>query len=339
MATIRARGERWQAIVRRQGYPQQTKTFDLKADAEKWGRAQERLMDMGEWNPCIKDASTATKAGKGHANGHTLADLLDRYEAEVSIHKRGADVERYRLKGLKKTPMASLGVTQITSAMVAKWRDNRLTEVKPATVAREMAMLTHVFSVAVREWSISITANPFNLVRKPKVSNTRERTLTPSEREALLRECGNCRNHWVKPVVLFALETGARRGEILSLDWKNVNLDKATAKISGKTGVRTIPLSKAVIGLLVSLLQASGREATGLVFPINPKAFESAYVRAVKRGGIEGYTFHDNRHTALTRMAQKGFNVLELRAISGHTNTTMLARYVKIDPSELAMRL
>jgi integrase len=341
MATITQRGNRWQAMIRRKGYPQISKAFEYQSDAVKWGKAQERLLDMGEWVPPVKPAKKTTKAGKGHTNGHTLADLLDRYEAEVSIHKRGADVERYRLRGLKKTPMASLGVTQITSAMVAEWRDQRLTEVEPGSVCREMVLLRHVFSVAVREWSLNIAINPAANVRKPKEPEGRDRILTPSEREALLRECGKCVNPWVKPVVIFALETAARRGEILSLEWKNVDLDKATAKITGKTGARTIPLSKASLQLLWSLAEQSFPDAPAdkHVFPITAEAFKQAFEKAVKRAKIEGFVFHDCRHDALTRLAKLGLNVLELRAISGHTTATMLQRYVKIDPSELAMRL
>ena len=136
-------------------------------------------------------------------------------------------------------------------------------------------------------------------------------------------------------MVAFALETAARRGEILGLCWKDVDLDRSTAKVNGKTGSRTVPLSPACVELLKGL----PRSLDGRVFPVTVETLKQAYERAVTRAGIKDFTFHDLRHDALTRLAKLGLSVLELRAISGHTSANMLQRYVSIDPGELASKL
>ncbi len=323
MATIRQRNERWQVIIKRKGYPTQAKTFDLRKDAEKWARQQERAIDAGQW------------IDRTEAEQTTLAELLDRYAKEVSKTKRGADAEAYRIEQFKKSKLAQYAPAAITSRLIAEWRDGRLAEVSTGTVLRELQLLGHVFSVAIREWGIALHSNPVSLVRKPTPNKARDRVLTDAEREALIAACAECRSPWVKPVVVFALETAARRGEILSLTWANVSLEHRTALVSGKTGARKVPLSPACI----EVLRALPRSLDGRVFPVTIETIKQAYERAVARAGIQDFTFHDLRHDALTRLAGMGFNILELRAISGHTTANMLQRYVSIDAGDLAKKL
>ena len=323
MATIRQRGNSWQVIVKRKGYPTKSKSFDLKKDAEKWGRQQERQMDTGEW----------TDTAPAHQS--TLGELLDRYLEEVTTTKPGAFQEASRIRVIKRSSLVKHSVAAVNPSLVAAYRDSRLKEVSGSTVAKEMGLLSHVFSVAIKEWGFGLPSNPVTLVRKPSDPAPRDRTLNDSQRAALLASCGSCRNPCIKPVVAFALETAARRGEILGLCWKNVDLDRCTAKVNGKTGSRTVPLSPACVELLKSL----PRSLDGRVFPVTVETLKQAYERAVTRAGIKDFTFHDLRHDALTRLAKLGLSVLELRAISGHTTANMLQRYVSIDAGELAYKL
>jgi integrase len=325
MATIRERNGRWQCIIKRKGYPLQSKTFMQRKDAERWGRLQERLIDSGQW------------IDRTEAEQTIFAELLERYAKEVSTRKRGYSVELVRIEMLKRAAFAQYSVAAITSKLIATWRDSRLMAVAPSTVAREMQLLSHVFSIATREWGFGLHFNPILAVKKPASPSHRDRTLKDHERDQLLQACGACRSSWVKPVVIFALETAARRGEILSLRWTDIDLSEATAKLRiTKSGLpRTIPLSPACISMLKSLPHS----ITGEVFPITTEALKQAYGRAVLRAGITDFTFHDLRHDALTRLAKQGFSVLELRAISGHANANMLQRYVSVDASELAQKL
>lgn len=320
---IRQRGDRWQAVVKRQGYPTQYKSFDLMKDAEKWARLVEREMDAGTWS----DRTSAEQT--------TLEELLGRYGREVSSTKRGADKELYRIAQLQRSPLAKHSVASITGQVLAKWRDARLREVSGSTVAREMNLLSHVFSVAIKEWSFALAGNPTSLVRKPTSNPPRDRVLVGDERERLMLACAQCSNPWIKPVAFFALETAARRGEIMNLEWSGVDLVKGVAKVSGKTGARTIPLSPQCIAMLRTI----PRDIGGKVFPVTVEALRQAFERAVVRAGLDGFCFHDLRHDALTRMAKLGLSVLELRAVSGHTSANTLQRYVAIDACDLALKL
>lgn len=323
MATIRQRSSKWQARIRVQGAASIEKSFSNRADAEAWAKVTEADMIRGLF---IKRADEQT----------TLAALIDRYAAEVSATKRGKDAESYRLAMFKATKMAKLSASRITSAMTAAWRDERIKDVAPGTVLRELQLLAHIFTVAERDWGMHLhNGNPVEKIRKPAPGKARERALNDSERVKLLAECRKCKNPWVAPVVEFALETAARRGEILSLRWAEVNLSTATARVDGKTGTRTIPLSSRAVALLRDL----PRSTSGVVFPVTIETLKQAYERAVARAGINDFTFHDLRHDALTRLAGLGLNILELRAISGHTTANMLQRYVRIDPSQLARKL
>ncbi|TCG02050.1 hypothetical protein BZM26_02630 [Paraburkholderia strydomiana] len=325
MATIRQRNDRWQAIVKRIGYPTQSKTFTLKKDAEKWARLQERLFDTGQWIDSPQDRQT------------TLGDLLVRYAKEVSNGKRGSRAESYRIETFKKHSLAKHALSAITPQMVAAWRDARLSEVSSGTALRELQLLGHVFSIAIREWGVRLPSNPVGLIRKPRSGKARDRVLTAEERAALVSACNQCLNPWIKPVVVFALETAARRGEILALLWEDVNLAHRTAnlRVTKTDQPRRVPLSLTCVSMLESL----PRSLDGRVFPVSMEASKQAYERAVARAGISDFTFHDLRHDALTRLAKQGLSVLELRAISGHTTANMLQRYVSIDAGELAIKL
>jgi integrase len=323
MATIRQRGSSWQVIVKRKGFPLLSNTFILKKDAEVWGRQQERLIDTGLW----ADSAPATQT--------TLTDLLDRYQAEVTSLKRGAVFEFSRIRTIKRHTFVKYSIASITSQQIARWRDERLKMVSGSTVAKELGLLHHVFSVAIKEWGLILPSNPVGFVRKPPQPQARDRILNSAQRTALIKACDNCRNTWITPVVLFALETGARRGEILGLKWADVDFQNCTAKLDGKTGFRNIPLSPACLSMLKSI----PRSLTGAVFPVTVETLKQAYQRAVQRAGINDFTFHDLRHDALTKLSKQGLTVLELRAISGHKSADMLQRYVSISASELAVKL
>lgn len=323
MATIRQRGNTWQAIVKRKGYPTQSKSFDLKKDAERWARHQERLLDAGQWT----DRSEVQQT--------TLLDLLNKYEKEVTPKKRGAANEVLRIKVIKRSKLVEYAIGSINGKMIAEYRDKRLEAVSGSTVHRELALLSHLFNVAVRDWGFAINTNPVSQVRKPTPNKARDRVLIDRQRQALIAACAQCQSPWIKPVVVFALETAARRGEIIALTWRDVDLERKVAKVSGKTGSRTIPLSPACVSMLRSLPHS----LEGHVFPVSIETLKQAYARAVARAGIQDFTFHDLRHDALTRLAKLGLNILELRCISGHATANMLQRYVSIDAGDLAKKL
>ena len=335
MASFRKRSERWQARVTRTGHPAQVKTFTCKSDAEKWARSIERRLDLGE---CVKESADGAIR---------LGLLIQRYVLEVVPHLRGAPTERVRLK----TIQDALGhwlLPALNAQVIAGYRDRRLKQVTPSTVLRELQSLSALLNHARREWSMSLT-NPVSSIRKPSANRARSRRLSANEEHDLLaalesnarRENGQwptgTRNPWIRPLVLLALETAMRRGELLLLRWTNVDLNGRTAilHVTKNGDPRIVPLSTAA----VSILSSMPRSLCGRIFPVSADALKHAWQRACKSAGIHDLHFHDLRHEATSRIAAKLPNLIELASVTGHRDVTMLARYYHPHAEELAQKL
>ncbi|MFM7011065.1 MAG: tyrosine-type recombinase/integrase [Betaproteobacteria bacterium] len=326
MASISYRNNRWQVRVRRKGHPTETRSFGTRQDAERWARGLEADMDRGAYVPL------------GEAQRTTLGDLIERYLVEVTPSLKGAKEDTIRLRALMRNPLCSYALIALTPTSVAKYRDERLQKVSSGTVIRELAFISAIINHARREWSINIE-NPVSRVRKPSAPVGRDRVLTAEEEARLidaLRPRGR-RSPWLYPLVLLALETAMRRGELLVLRWQDVNLVKRTATLyDTKNGEgRVVPLSSRA----VEVLQALPRSISGHVIPMTPFAVYAAFDRATDRAKIDGLRFHDLRHTAITRMAEKLPNLIELAAVSGHKSLRMLQRYYHPRAEDLAYKL
>jgi integrase len=325
MASFRQRSSKWQARVKRDGFPDQVKTFDAKADAERWARSVESEMDRGAFS----NPSTAQKT--------SLGELIERYMLEVLPRMKGAKEDAIRLKALCRRAICKCSVAALTPAKIANFRDERITEVAPGTVVRELAYLSSIVNHGRREWGIN-AANPVALVRKPTQPKGRDRVLTPVEREQLLAQLQPTgrRNVWMLPLVVIALETAMRRSELLALRWVDINLERRTATLHmTKNGEsRVVPLSNCAAETLATLPRP-----TGAVFPITSWALAANFDRAVARAQLKDLHFHDLRHTAITHIATKLPNLIELSAVSGHKSLRMLQRYYHPDARDLARKL
>jgi integrase len=328
MATLRKRKNgHWQARVRKANQSI-SKTFINKVDAERWAKQVEVDMQKGSYTNLVLAERT------------TLSELIDRYIEEVIPTMRGALEDRFRLKALQRRTLSKLSMTALTPAKIAEYRDQRLTQVSSGTVIRELAYISSIINQARREWGINID-NPIRLVRKPQSPQGRNRILNEAEKLRILDELMPRPTRrvslWMKPLVEFALETGMRRGEMLALTWANVDLTNRTAYLPlTKNGEsRTVPLSSKAIQILKSL----PRNITGEVFPIKPEAVAAAFIKATRRAGVKDFHFHDLRHTAITNLATKLPNLIELAAVSGHKSLAMLKRYYHPTAKELAHKL
>jgi integrase len=326
MASIRQHGNGWQSRVRRKGLPDLSKCFNTKNEAERWARAVEVAIDRGIY----LDPSEASKT--------TLHDLISRYVAEILPTKKGYADDLYRLRAIQRKAIAKTTLARLSAVDIARYRDERLGQVAPNTVIRELAYLSSVINHARREWGININ-NPVQTVRKPPMPRGRDRLITEAEETVLLKEleANGRRNLWMRPLVSLALETAMRRGELLSLNWADINFQNRTATLwETKNGEkRIVPLSSKALMVLANM----PKSLCGAVFPLNAAAQEKAFREAVRRAGIDDLRFHDLRHSAITRMAKKLPNVIELASVSGHKSLRMLQRYYHPDPLELAMKL
>ena len=326
MASFRQRNGKWQARVIRDGYPDQTKTFETKADAERWARHIEGEIDKGQ-------VVSVTEAQRT-----TLGDLIARYLVEVTPMMKGATEDTIRLKAIMRKPIARWSMANLSAARIAAFRDERLSEVSRGTVIRELAYLSAIINHARREWGINVP-NPVQLVRKPQSPQARTRVLNDEEISRLLLalEPTGRKSHWTLHVVKLALATAMRRGELLSLRWEHVDLTARTAHLPDtKNGEsRTVPLSS----VAVQELSALPRHITGGVFPVKHATLHAAFKRACARAGVIDAHFHDLRRTAITRMSERLPNVIELAAVSGHKSLMVLKQYYRPSAQELALKL
>ena len=326
MASIRFRSNTWQVRVSRKGEQSLVKTFQSKEDAERWARSVEVEWDRGTYTNLHQAQKT------------TFGELIERYLREVTPLMRGAGADTIRLKAIMRRPIAKENMATLTSAKIAKYRDQRLQEIKPSTVVRELAYFSSIINHARKEWGLN-TPNPVLGIRKPAQPQGRNRVLSYDEERILLEACipkAN-RNIYTRPFVILAIETAMRRGEILSLRWEDINYQTRTAYLAlTKNGEsRRVPLSTRAIETLQSL----PRSIDGRVLPINFAALETNFKRARDRAGLVDLRIHDLRHTAATRLSEKLPNLLELSAVTGHKSLAMLKRYYHPNAEQLAMKL
>lgn len=327
MATIEKRGPwQWRVKVRRRGHAPQTNTFETRAEAEAWARQVEGDMDRGIFFSRVEAERT------------TLKEALERYEREVTPTKRGAKQEKYRIGQWLRHELANRTLASIRSADLAAWRDEqRNAGLAPSTVRNALNTISHLYTIASSEWGMEGLTNPVSSIRKPTMPPGRERRLEDGEEEKLLASCGQCKSPYIVPIVRIALETGMRLSEILSLDWKNIDLKMKVARLPmTKNGSsRNVPLSSTAI----EVLKAMPRSLRGQVFPVTVDTVKQAYRDAVRRAGLEDLRFHDLRHEATSRFFEKGLDMLSVAEITGHKTLVMLKRYTHLRASELAIKL
>ena len=328
-----AKGYRWEVRVRKAGFSTVTRTFDQKASAKRWALKTEHQLENGLAPISFQNVSSKQLL--------TVKDLLQRYLQEVAPTKKGYKVEAYRLARLLQNPLANLSLRKLGAHHLAQYRDERIQLVGNGTVLKELALLSTTFEIARTEWGVPLPLNPVSIIRKPKQPHPRERRFNKNEdeEERLLSEAAKSTNSWFLPILKFAIETGMRRGEILSLTLENVHLDKRFVHLPDtKNGdSRDVPLSP----MALELLSALPRNIRGdqFVFPLHFEALKSLWRRACSRADISDLRFHDLRHEATSRLFEKGLNVMEVAAITGHKDLRMLQRYTHLRAEELALKL
>ncbi|MCK9622163.1 MAG: site-specific integrase [Methylobacter sp.] len=312
MATITKRGKRWRAQVRLLGHPPLSGTFATKGEAQAWATHTESDILAG----------TLTVGTR-----KTLRQAIQRYLEEVTPTHRGAVKEAQNFAALlNRLPFVDAPVSSITTPMIAEWRDSLAKEVKPGTVIKYLGHVNSVMEVARREWQW-IDVNPCKDVKRPRNSKHRDGIFTQQQIDdlaAVLPETA-------KAVFLFAIETAMRRGEILGLEWRDVNLERRflTLQTTKNGDKRQVPLSSRACEIL------RGRIGESRPFDIAVECLRPQLAKGFKAAGIEGMRLHDARHTACTFMAQK-VDVLTLARILGHRDLRSLSIYYNKPASEIA---
>ena len=364
MASIRLRNAKYHVQVRRKDQPSVTKSFCHRKDAEVWARQMEILADRNE----LPNHSKAT-------GNITLGDLVDRYLREITPKKAGAVTERIVLRAFLRHSIAGKELSKIRNKDFASYRDQRLEHIKPQTLKRQLNPLHHMFEIARDEWGVPIVENPLDKLRLKFIDQRRERRLKEGELDRIISEAQKCKNPYVVPVIMFAVETAMRRGEILGVHWDHIDWKHRSVVIPvSKNGYsRVIPLTpKALrtleelrkgisngIGVSVatfSLSSPHSKELSGIerkerendqtcpqsdtvVFPVTANALRLNWERLKKRAEIVDLHFHDLRHEAISRFFEMGLTVPEVALISGHRDPRMLLRYAHGDTKVVQRKL
>ena len=328
MASIRqVKTKHWQVQIRRLGIKSISKTFINKDTAIKWANMTESEIDRGIY------------LSREEAERITISELIDRYSKEVTPLKKSSARELSRLKNLNRF-FGSFTLARLQSSMVAQFRDERLNEgLSGSTVVKDLNTLSHIVDTAIKEWSCHISFNPVKNIRRPKLNPSRTRRLYQYEEQALLAVC---REHsfMMEVIVVFAIETAMRLGEMINLQWKDVDLSKsiATLHMTKNGEVRQVPLSRKAKELLNQLPRHIENQAVFWRWKTS-SGFETSWQRVIKKSKLVDFRFHDLRHEATSRLFEKGLSVMEVSAITGHKTLQMLKRYTHLDVEEIAQKL
>lgn len=325
MAAIWKQDGKWRAQVRLRDGRRKSKRFDTRKEARTWaaqleGNAQHSSVALG---------------------AHTLGEAFARFSREVTPQRKGARWEAIRLEQLQRHPVADIQCARLVPADIAAWRDSRLKQVGPASVNRELNVISAVIERARKEWGW-LAMNPCRDVSRPKNPRHRDRRISADEIERILIALGYDEHEPVETAqqqigvaFLLALETAMRLGEMISLDWSDVHIDRRFVHLSDtkNSDSRDVPLSRRAADLFGRLPGDRAR-----VFTCSRDTASVLFARAARNAGITGLTFHDSRHTAVTRLARK-LDVLDLARMIGHRDPRSLMIYYNASAEEIAGRL
>ena len=326
---------RYRALVRLKGHPAQTATFERKTDARRWAQQTEAAIREGR------------HFKSSEAKRHTLAELVDRYVRNVLPNKpKSLRIQTQQLAWWKEQ-IGNYTLADVTPALVAECRDKLARGItpqkqqrSPATVNRYMAVLSHAFTIAVKEWGW-LDDSPMRKVTKPRESAARVRFLTDDERTRLLQACEDSKNPHLYTVVVLALSTGARKSEIINLGWKDVDLNRGMIVLheTKNRERRALPLTGRALELIKELSKVR-RLDTDLLFPGHdprqPMDLRAPWEAALKKAGIEDFRFHDLRHSAASYLAMSGASLMEIADVLGHKTLQMVKRYAHFSEQHTA---
>jgi len=318
VATYRKRGDKWRVEVCVNGI-RRSATKNSKAEARTWAIDAEIEIEKGPARP-----------------RHFFQEALDRYLAEVSVHKKGYKYESGRIKYFNSLPLSQLLLDKITPDEIGIWRDARLRSVSAATVNRELNLLSSIFTRCRREWKW-IDVNPIAGIWRPKNPRPRDQRINDEEVKRVCDALGyegsiTLKKHLVAALFVLAIETGMRLGELCALRPGHIKLaDRYVVVVDSKNGDRRdVPLSSRAVIIVNQVISA------GLT--VSAHTAGAIYRKHRALAGMDHFHFHDTRHEALTRLARK-LDVLDLARMVGHRDPKSLMIYYNATATEIAGRL
>lgn len=345
-----AKGVKFQVYVRREKVSL-SRVFWKKPDAERWGRSVEDAIasatkkapfDAKVW---MNEEEEKDVDDSAPHPWWTLRQALELYRDTVTPGKKGHVQERKRITQWLARPLAGKALNAITADDLQKHVDDRTTQGRAsATIRNEVLLISAVFRHAIERWKIDLT-NPVTRVRLPSLPAGRQARLEEArdgtkkgDEQRIVIACLRVGGPAFANLTTFAIETGMRQGEILSLTKNHVKVRDGVTVVElsdSKNGHRrSIVMSETAIGILREL----SKDAYPMtrLFPFNEHSLRHVWKKARDLAGLPALRFHDLRHEAISRMASMGLNIGQLQAQSGHRTAQVLLRYVNARPSDIA---
>ena len=324
--------------IRQKGAPALSSSFRTRREAVEWAQRMEAEVRAGRY------------FGREEGREKTFAEFIDRYIQNELPKNPKAYRKQKQLLSWWKSHLGQYFLCRITPSAIAELRDLLMTEQTPkgtlrtsSTANRYIAALSRAFTICQREWCW-VRENPVLKITRPRENKPRERFLDKDEIAHLLEVCKKSRSQYLYGIVLFALSTGARKGEILSLTWSDIDFARMTATFretkNGET--RSVHLSSTIIGHLREEREKRAVPSV-YVFPnhdgTKPADIKTAWENAMKEAGLQNVCFHSLRHTAASHLCMGGFSPLEIAAVLGHKTLAMVKRYSHLSFSATARAL
>lgn len=373
MANIQKRerktGTVYLADVRIHGFPRQKKTFKRLTDAKLWAQQTEAAIRKGEFQNVVSTARSKT-----------LNDVIQRYRDDVLPHKAPStqraettylafwerELGKYALSyiepqlisaKLRELGEAGDGRRKADDGEAAKpvKADDGETAKPVKAAPKSRKTLKHYRDTLAlllkhaKQWGWT-AINPIDGVNKiTKIRNERMRFLSDDERTALLAACKASENEHLYPVVIFALSTGARKNEVLSLTFGDLDLKRGVAILRNtKNGdTRTVPIVTALQKLLATHMKQVESHYEKLdhtppakwLFPrrdgMAPIDIRTAWENARDAAGLVDFRFHDIRHSTASYLAMNGASLVEIAEVLGHRTLQMVRRYAHLSESHV----
>ncbi len=341
-----SKGTSYRVKVRLKGFPLQTATFERITDAKKWAQDTESAIRDGRY---FKTSQ---------AKKHTAGELIDRYIINILPHKpKSVPAQKKQLEWWKQK-IGAYALADVTPSLITEWRDKLYATPKAdgkqrstSNVNRYLAALSHALTIGVNEWEW-LNDSPMRKVSKLKEPRGRVRFLSDAERDRLLAECKASRNQYLYTIVMVAISSGMRLGEIMWLKWEDIDFtqNKITLHDTKNGERRVVPIASHIKKLLLELFENKGRPEKGLLFPAtgklsnrNPKPrtpkpieISKAWNHAVTKAELEDFHFHDLRHTAASYLAMNGASLAEIAEVLGHKTLQMVKRYAHLSEAHTA---
>ncbi len=326
---------KYRVLIRLRGCPPQSATFKRKTDAQKWAQDTESAIRDGRFFKTIE------------AKKHTFGEMVDRYIRQILPMKPKMESQQKSQLEWWKGKLGPYLLSDVTPAMIGECRDHLLHEITyrgqkrtPATTNRYLAALSHCFTMALNEWGW-VEINPVSRVKKPREPRGRVRFLSEQERVSLLNACRESYLPALYPIVVLALSTGMRQGEILRLRWNDIDFDRGQLVIheSKNNERRVVPVASEAYRVLMEFCKTKLGDSD-FVFSAGAKsglqAIRKGWDAAVSAAKLENFRFHDLRHSAASYLAMNGATLAEISEVLGHKTLAMVKRYAHLSETHTA---